>query len=48
MEELEQARLQAEEDLGNIETVAPSTEHAEAEDAEISSETSEEFVHYEL
>ncbi|XP_061190195.1 uncharacterized protein LOC133198054 [Saccostrea echinata] len=46
VDELEQARLQAEEDLDNMETVAPNTEHAEAEDAEISSEPSEEFVHY--
>ncbi|XP_061190534.1 uncharacterized protein LOC133198460 [Saccostrea echinata] len=46
VEELEQARLQAEEDLDDMETVAPNTEHAEAEDAEIGSEPSEEFVHY--
>ncbi len=46
VEELEQARLQAEEDLDNLETVAPNTEHDEAEDAEIGSEPSEEFVHF--
>ncbi|XP_061190194.1 uncharacterized protein LOC133198057 [Saccostrea echinata] len=46
VDELEQARLQAEEDLDNMETVAPNTEHAEAEDAEISSEPSKEFVHF--
>ncbi|XP_061196513.1 uncharacterized protein LOC133204782 [Saccostrea echinata] len=46
VDELEQAQLQAEEDLDNMETVAPNTEHAEAEDAEIGSEPSEEFVHY--
>ncbi|XP_062598648.1 uncharacterized protein LOC134260084 [Saccostrea cucullata] len=45
VDELEQARLQAEEDLDDLETVAPNTEHAEAEDAEIGSEPSEEFVH---
>lgn len=51
VDELEQARLQAEEDLDNLETVAldyletvaPNTEHAEAEDAKIGSEPSEEF-----
>lgn len=32
MEELEEARLQAEEDLDNLATVAPNTEQAEAED----------------
>lgn len=46
VDELEQARLQAEEDLDNLETVVQNTEHAEAEDAEIGSEPSEEFVHY--
>ncbi|XP_062566991.1 uncharacterized protein LOC134229291 [Saccostrea cucullata] len=46
VDELEQARLQAEEDLDDLETVAPNTEHAEAEDAEIGSEPSEEFVHF--
>ncbi|XP_062592424.1 uncharacterized protein LOC134253849 [Saccostrea cucullata] len=46
VDELEQARLQAEEDLDNMETVAPNTEHTEAEDAEIGSEPSEEFVHF--
>ncbi|XP_062570615.1 uncharacterized protein LOC134232646, partial [Saccostrea cucullata] len=46
VDELEQARLQAEEDLDDLETVAPNTEHAEAEDAEIGSEPSEIFVHF--
>ena len=46
VDELEQARLQAEEDLDNLETVAPNTAHAEAEDSEIDPVPSEEFAHF--
>nr|XP_022311170.1 splicing regulatory glutamine/lysine-rich protein 1-like [Crassostrea virginica] len=46
VDEIEQARLQAEEDLDSLETVAPNTEHAEADDAEIDPVPSEEFAHF--
>lgn len=44
VDESEQARVQAAEDLDNIETVAPNTEMFMVE--EISPEPSEEFIHY--
>ncbi|XP_033725386.1 uncharacterized protein LOC117315346 [Pecten maximus] len=46
VEELEQARLQAECELDDFDEVAPNTEHTEAEDSEIGPQPSEQFVHF--
>ncbi|XP_033759145.1 uncharacterized protein LOC117341405 [Pecten maximus] len=46
VEELEQARLQAECELDDFDEVAPNTEHTEAEDADIGPQPSEQFVHF--
>ncbi|XP_069136358.1 uncharacterized protein [Argopecten irradians] len=46
VDELEQARLQAECELDDFDEVAPNTEHNEAEDANIGPQPSEQFVHF--
>ncbi|XP_069139395.1 uncharacterized protein [Argopecten irradians] len=46
VDELEQARLQAECELDDFDEVAPNTEHNEAEDADIGPQPSEQFVHF--
>ena len=46
VEELEQARVQAEDEINNFDEIAPNTEHNEAEDIEIGVIPSEEFIHF--
>ncbi|XP_069109665.1 ATP-dependent DNA helicase PIF1-like [Argopecten irradians] len=46
MEELEQAIQQAEDDSCDFDEVAPNTEHIEAEDADVGSTPSEDFIHF--